>query len=244
MSFSRGLYYRYRNFRSILERVPAFRTAILYAVQIKNILLDSSERSRKTVNRLYIDQEDPFGFNRELEQFRFERAIDLVHKAGNGDRFPRVFEIGCAEGMFTRFLAPYAESLVAVDLSSIAVERAQRACRELANVQFSEWDVRRDSINGPFDLIVATGVLEYIFRPSTLRETKERIIAGLSPRGYLLLGNTVTIEDIESTWIGKKLIRGALVNDFFANDPRFEVISSSVDQCVRPFSHALLRRRN
>jgi O-antigen/teichoic acid export membrane protein/SAM-dependent methyltransferase len=244
VSFSSGLYNFYRNFRSILERVPLFRTAILYAVETKNTLLDSSERSRKAVKRLYIDQEDPFGFNRELEQFRFERAIDFVRRAGNGTRFPRVFEIGCAEGMFTRFLAPYAESLVAVDLSPIAVERAQRACGDLANVQFSEWDVRRDPIKGPFDLIVATGVLEYILRPSTLRDTKDRIAAGLSPRGYLLLGNTVTIEDIESTWIGKKLIRGALVNDFFANDPRFEVIASSVDQCVRPFSHVLLRRRN
>jgi SAM-dependent methyltransferase len=244
VSISNSLYNFYRDFRRVLEQVPALRTAILYVVETKNTLLDSSERSRKAVERLYRNREDPFGFNRDLEQFRFERAIDLVLRAGNASRFPRVLEIGCAEGHFTRFLAPYSESLVAVDLAPIAVERAQRACRDLANVQFSQWDVRRDAIDAPFDLIVATGVLEYILRPSTLRDARDRITAGLAPHGYLLLGNTATTEGVENTWIGKKLIRGTRINDFFASDPRYEVIASSLDQCVCLFGHLLLRKRN
>jgi SAM-dependent methyltransferase len=244
VSFSGTAYSFYRNVRRVLEKVPAFRIVILYAVETKNTLLDSSERSRKAVERLYRKQQDPFGFDRDLEQFRFQRAIDFVRRAGDGAPFHRVFEIGCAEGMFTRSLAPFAQSLVAVDLSPIAVDRAQRACSDLHNVQFGEWDVRRDPINGPFDLIVATGVLEYILRPSTLKDAKERITAGLGPGGYLLLGNTVTVENVEDTWIGKKLIRGTRVNQLFADDPRYEVLDSSLDQCVCLFGHMLLRKRH
>jgi SAM-dependent methyltransferase len=240
---SNSLYSLYTTIRRTLEKVPPLRTAILYTVEAKNTLLDSSGRDRERVERLYRNQEDPFGFNRDLERFRFERAIDFVRRAADGSRFPRVLEIGCAEGMFTRVLAPYCDSLVAVDLSPIALDRAKHVCSDLTNVQFAEWDVRQDPINGPFDLIVATGVLEYILRPSTLRNAKDRITAGLSSHGYLLLGNTVTTENTENTWIGKKLIRGTRVNDLFAEDPRYQVLDSSLDQCVCLFGHLLLRRR-
>jgi hypothetical protein len=87
-------------------------------------------------------------------------------------------------------------------------------------------------------------VLEYILRPSTLKDAKERITAGLGPGGYLLLGNTVTVENVEDTWIGKKLIRGTRVNQLFADDPRYEVLDSSLDQCVCLFGHMLLRKRH
>lgn len=243
VSVSNSLYNLYRDFRRILERVPVLRIAILYTVEAKNTLLDSSNRDRKAVELLYSRQHDPFGFNRELEQYRFERAIDFVRRAADGTRFPLVLEIGCAEGMFTRLLAPWCESLVAVDLSPIALERAKRACSDLSNIEFAEWDVRQDPVDGPFNLIVATGVLEYILRPSTLKDAKDRITAGLASHGYLLLGNTVTAEAVEDTWIGKKLIRGTWVNDLFANDPRYELIDSSLDQCVCPFGHMLLRKR-
>jgi SAM-dependent methyltransferase len=166
-----------------------------------------------------------------------------VRRAAGGSRFPRVLEIGCAEGSFTRLLAPWCESLLAVDLSPIALSRAERNCLDLPAVQFAEWDVRKDPLDGQFDLIVATGILEYILRPSTLRSAKERITAGLRPGGYLLVGNTETVHRIEQTWIGRKLIRGTNVNDLFAKDPAYEVIDSSLDQCVCPFAHVLLRRR-
>jgi hypothetical protein len=40
------------------------------------------------------------------------------------------------------------------------------------------------------------------------------------------------------------LIRGTHVNDLFASDPGYEVIDSSLDQCVCPFAHVLLRKRS
>lgn len=240
---SKVAYALYREFRKFLERVPPLRRAILYTVEIKNTLLDSSHRDRAAVERLYRDQLDPFGFNRELEQFRFQRAMDMLKPVSNGSSFSRALEVGCAEGMFTGRLAECCGTLVAVDLSKIALERAKQHCKNLINVEFAEWDARRDPVEGEFDLIVATGVLEYILRPSTLRAVCERLTSALRPGGYLLMGNTVTDSGVEHTWIGRKLIRGALINDYFMNDARYETIAHSVDQCVCPFAQTLLRKR-
>ena len=243
MTISDSLYSSYRTSRKALERLPFMRQAILYAVEIKNTLLDSSDRDRAAVKRLYAEREDPFGFKRHLEQFRFQRAMELLAPIHSGVKFHRALEIGCAEGMFTRMLAVRCKALLAVDLSDIAIERAQQTCADLPNVRLSEWDVREDPIDGRFDLIVATGVLEYILRPSTLRNVLERVTASLEPGGYLLLGNTVTDTGSENTWIGRKLIRGRLVNELFERDRRYETIASSLDQCVCPFAHVLLRKR-
>jgi O-antigen/teichoic acid export membrane protein len=243
LSTRKRMYSAYQSIRRILERNHAIRVAILYAVEVKNTLLDSSDRDRAAVERLFRGKEDPFGFDRSLEQFRFQRAMEILESAGVKGNFPRALEIGCAEGTFTRSLAGHCDSLVAVDLSKVALDRAIRLCSDLPNVTFAEWDVRKDPIKGPFDLIVATGVLEYILRPSSLRDVRDRIAEGLRPGGYLLLGNTQTDNGVEKTWVGRKLIRGTLINDLFAADSRFEVVSSSLDQCVCVFAHTLLRKR-
>lgn len=243
LSFSGILFGQYQDLRRFLERSKLLRIMILYAVEVKNTLLDSSARDRAAVRKLYSEREDPFGFSRELEQFRFQRATEILEAAAFGSKFETALEIGCAEGMFTRALAKRSVSLKAFDLSDIAIERAKRNCSDLTNVEFAEWDVRKDPLEGRFDLIVATGVLEYILRPSTLRDALERITKALNPGGYLLLGNTATGMGIENTWIGKKLVRGYLVNDLFAKDPRYETIDSSMDECVCPFAHVLLRKR-
>lgn len=212
-------------------------------LEVKSAIVDSSERNREAVESDFRDQLDPYGFARDLEQFRFQRALETLQSANRDSVFPNVFEVGCAEGMFTRMLAPQCGSLLAVDVSTIALERAKQYCSDLKNIEFAEWDVRSDPIDRTFDLIVATGVLEYILRPSTLRDACERLTAALKPGGYFLVGNTVTDNEVERTWIGKLLIRGTLINDYLAKDPRFETIAESIDQCVCPFAHTLLRKR-
>ena len=242
MNKSRGTKSLYRKFRHILDQIPLLRNATFCAVEIKCTLLQSSGQSREAWEQLYSDHEDPFGFTRDLEQFRFQRALDMLRSVSEGAGFGRALEVGCAEGMFTKRLAELCDKVVAVDLSTIALERAKRHCSHLSNVEFAEWDVRRATVNGTFDLIVATGVLEYIFRPRAMRDARERLTAGLRPGGYLLLGNTSNARGMERTWLGRKLIRGTIINDYFASDSRYETISKSLDQCICPFAHILLRK--
>ncbi len=159
-----ALYSTYRSTRKVLEKVPLFRTAIGYMLEIKSTVVDSSERNRAAVEENF-QEPDPYGFARDLEQFRFQRALEFLRLAKPDGVFPSVLEVGCAEGMFTRMLAERCGTLLAVDLSAIALQRAKQRCSDRSNIEFAEWDVRRDPINGTFDLIVATGVLEYILRP-------------------------------------------------------------------------------
>jgi 2-polyprenyl-3-methyl-5-hydroxy-6-metoxy-1,4-benzoquinol methylase len=239
----RGAFYSsYRATRAFLERFGATRALIGYLLELKNTLVDSSERNRAAVEAEFGAEVDPYGFSRDLEQFRFRRALEMLSETEQRGRFGRVLEVGCAEGMFTEMLAPYCQRLLAVDLSRIALDRARLRCSSLANVEFSEWDVRRDPLQGPFDLIVATGVLEYIQRPATLRAVRKKLTEALRSGGYLLLGNTVTTDRIEDSWVGKILIRGTVINDFFAHNGQFETIASSLDQCICPFAHVLLRK--
>jgi 2-polyprenyl-3-methyl-5-hydroxy-6-metoxy-1,4-benzoquinol methylase len=236
------LYSAYRVSRGALEKVPIFRTAIGYMLEIKGTLVDSSQRNRTDVEENF-QELDPYGFARDLEQFRFQRAMEFLRMAKPEGVFPNALEVGCAEGMFTRMLSDRCGRLLALDLSPTALERAKQHCSDQKNIEFAEWDVRCDPISGTYDLIVATGVLEYILRPSILRDACERLTMALKPGGYLLVGNTVTDNEVERTWIGKMLIRGTLINDYIKKDPRFETIDESIDQCVCPFVHTLLRKR-
>lgn len=238
-----GLYSAYRTTRKVLEKVPPFRTAIGYMLEVKNTVVDSSERNRAAVEEDF-QQLDPYGFARDLEQFRFQRAMEFLLLARPNGFFPTALEVGCAEGMFTRMLSGRCERLRAVDLSTVAIERARQRCSDRSNIEFAEWDVRRDPIDGTFDLIVATGVLEYIMSPSILRDACKRLAAALKPGGFLLIGNTVTENGMERTLIGRLLIRGTRINDYLAKDPRFETIAESIDQCICPFEHTLLRKRH
>jgi chemotaxis methyl-accepting protein methylase len=145
--------------------------------------------------------------------------------------------------MFTELLASRCSTILAVDISEVALDRAKQRCRDLPKVEFMLWDARSESLPEQFDLIVATGVLEYIYRPSTLRGACERLSRALKPGGYLLLGNTVADNAIEGSWLGKRLLRGTIINKYVASDPRYETVAASLDQCLCPFAHTLLRKR-
>ena len=239
---SRSTYSAYQVTRRSLERFEIFRHIINTAVEVRDTLVDSSERDRAALEAEFGAEVDPYNFSHELEQFRFQRALEMLSQTEHNGPFDRVFEVGCAEGMFTEMLAPLCRSLVAADLSRIALDRAKLRCAALQNIRFVEWDVRRDPVEGVFDLIVDTGVLEYIKRPATLRAVREKLANALRPGGYLLLGNTTTTGGIEKRWVGKIFIRGTVINDLFARDPRFQTIESSLDQCICPFAHILLRK--
>lgn len=237
-----ALYSAYRTIRVFLERFAPTRTLIGYLIEFKNTLVDSSERDRKALEDEFSAEIDPYHFSDDLEQFRFQRALEILAQAKCERPFGQVLEVGCAEGMFTEMLAPLCRTLMATDISQVALGRARQRCEAISNVTFREWDVRCNPVEGTFDLIVATGVLEYIQRPATLRAVRNKLVDALRPGGHLLLGNTVTTHSIEKTWVGRILIRGTRINDFFALDNRLETIASSLDQCICPFAHILLRK--
>ena len=76
----------------------------------------------------------------------------------------RVLELGCGTGLNTEWLAERARSVVAVDFSREMLSKA-RARVQSDNVQFVEHDLTEPwPVEGPFDVVVGTLVLEHIER--------------------------------------------------------------------------------
>src|SRR5262249_32481234 len=101
----------------------------------------------------------------EFESSAFEQAkyAHLLSLLG-GRRYPRVLELGCGAGVFTRCLAGLADQVVALDVSPTAIVRARALditpavgdCRQ-ANIMDYE-----PLSEGPWDFIVISDTLCYL----------------------------------------------------------------------------------
>ena len=99
-----------------------------------------------------------------------------------------MFEVGCSIGVLTRMLAPKCESLLAVDVSRIAVTRARRTCRALRNVTIARMRIPTEWPEARFDLILLSEVL-YFLGPADVHTTARQTIGSLLPHGSVMLVN-------------------------------------------------------
>jgi SAM-dependent methyltransferase len=155
---------------------------------------------------------DYWGYTTEpYERERHSLAIKLLDFARNGKRFGRVLEIACAEGVFTEMLAPLCDSLLAVDFSEIALERARRRLAQANGVSFNLWNLRTDPIPGVFDLIVVMDVLTCIRRPGKLRKVIDKLVGALRSGDLLLAGDyreSPELRTLEESRLGQHLLFG------------------------------------
>ncbi|GAA0761742.1 hypothetical protein GCM10009076_15070 [Erythrobacter ramosus] len=139
-----------------------------------------------------------------------------------------MLEVGCAEGWVTTHLAQRAERLLAIDISSVAIERARVECRDFAYIEFKEEDVAEGIPRGPFDAIVCAGVLVYV--PTVDQEAlRDRIVDELAESGDLLL------EHQSRDYPGE--VPGIVIHEIFARHAELQLLSFQVqdDYCVSLF---------
>jgi SAM-dependent methyltransferase len=104
---------------------------------------------------------DPWGLETsEFEHKRYARLLEIL----KCPKYERVLEIGCGSGTFTRLLAPMAQHLLALDVSTNAIARAQTAKGKLKDVEFRvanimDYDVQAE---GPWDLIVMSETVYFL----------------------------------------------------------------------------------
>jgi demethylmenaquinone methyltransferase/2-methoxy-6-polyprenyl-1,4-benzoquinol methylase len=106
--------------------------------------------------KIYYDRRAPlhdrymnYSDNRQMEEL-LGPIIESVNPHINGRK---VLEIACGTGNWTEVLARRADSVIAVDSSSTALEIAARKFRHLNNVTFKKADAYRlDDISGSFDV--------------------------------------------------------------------------------------------
>jgi SAM-dependent methyltransferase len=172
------------------------------------------ERNRIEMDAAYAKSADAWGYTTTWGESHLRCMRELLGRAGK-PRFARALEIGCGEGYVTQVVAPQCDSLLAMDVSEVALAAARARCAALPQVRFRRSDLLEGEPLSGFDLVLAMGVLEMIARPGDLRRARERVIDAMAPGGHLLVTSTRQHPVIESAWWSRYLVRGAKPLDRF-----------------------------
>jgi len=119
---------------------------------------DAAVYGRHHFEALFAARPDPWGYTSPYEQTKYEQTLALLPSS----QITRALDLACAEGHFTAQLAPRVRSLIAADISEIALDQAVKRCAGLDNVRFARLDLTRDLLPGRFELIVCSEVLYYV----------------------------------------------------------------------------------
>jgi SAM-dependent methyltransferase len=131
--------------------------------------------------RLATESDDPWDYaTSAYEQDKYRRTLEAL-PAQTG----RTLELGCSVGVFTALLAPRCESLLAVDFSPTALERARPRLDGIANVELGCRTLPEQTPEGPFETIVCAEIL-YYWSPALVRYGLARLESALAPGGVLL----------------------------------------------------------
>ena len=125
-----------------------------------------------------------------------------------------VLECGCGGGQHTSFMAPYAESITAVDLNTVDIAIERNAIFE--NVEFLEADIATMKLNQQFDFVLCIGVIHHTDDPD---QTFINLYDHCKPGGIIIIwtysaeGNFLVrfiVEPLRKMFL-RKLPTGALV---------------------------------
>ncbi|MDI3543162.1 MAG: hypothetical protein PWP57_765 [Candidatus Atribacteria bacterium] len=138
----------------------------------------------KHFENLYRQKRDPWNY----EQSDFEREKYLKTLEAIPEEVETIWEIGCAEGVFTELLLEQGKRVWGVDVSPTALSRAQERLKNFGDrVHLQKLDIAREDLEGTFDLILASEILYYLGGKEVLQPLEEKFYRHLRPSGYLLL---------------------------------------------------------
>ncbi|MDX8477326.1 trifunctional glycosyltransferase/class I SAM-dependent methyltransferase/polysaccharide deacetylase [Mesorhizobium sp. VK24D] len=157
---------------------------------------DGHDNDRTSFWNRHFATEDPWHYGSPYEQEKYERQLEILPAGPIG----RALELACAEGHFTRQLAPRVGHLTATDISAVAIERAHDRCSDQPNVDFGVLDFSADTLPGEMDLIVCSEVLYYLDDLAELRRIAKKFVEALAPGGSFISAHAFVLRDnIERT---------------------------------------------
>lgn len=223
----------YWTIRAVFHRF-AFTRSLWYLGRALVFALVGSALRRFRFQRTFANRNDPWGYNTPAGQARLKRTTEMLQTWSRLRRFHSTLEIGCGEGRQTGALAAVSTSLLCVDISTAALDRARQAAALWPQAHFAEWDVLRGPALGCFDLVAVMNVLDYLDRPLELRAARERILEMIRPGGCLLFETFFKDRAVESAWWDKYLLRGAnSLHAFMAAHPQLQVLQTMSDElCI------------
>jgi peptidoglycan/xylan/chitin deacetylase (PgdA/CDA1 family)/GT2 family glycosyltransferase len=134
---------------------------------------------------------DPWDYGSAYEAGKYAHTLDLLPAGPIGV----ALELACAEGHFTRQLAPRVGRLTAADISERALTRAAERCKDSSNIAFRRLDLEADQLPAGLDLIVCSEVLYYLADEAALRRLAERVRDALTPGGHLVMAHAFVLAD-------------------------------------------------
>ncbi|AZO19930.1 glycosyltransferase [Mesorhizobium sp. M1E.F.Ca.ET.045.02.1.1] len=152
---------------------------------------DDHDNDRTSFWNRHFATEDPWNYGSPYEQEKYERQLEILPAGPIG----RALELACAEGHFTRQLAPRVGHLTATDISNVAVERARARCSDQPNVEFGVLDFSADTLPREMDLIVCSEVLYYLDDLAELRRVARKLVEPLAPGGSLISAHAFVLRD-------------------------------------------------
>ena len=128
----------------------------------------------------------------DFDRARWARVIDVL----DGARYPRVLELGCGAGHFTRLLARLADRIVAFDIAPSAIARARAAETDATTIDYRvgnamDYGWRAD---GPWDLVVMNDTMCYLgwlYPFFDVAWLASEIHAAVRPGGRFLMANAM-----------------------------------------------------
>jgi SAM-dependent methyltransferase len=127
--------------------------------------------------------DDPYAYAASpIELEKYEHTLDAC---GPGP-FASAFELACGTGLFTALLAPRCRSLLAVDISAVAVARTRERTASYPQVRCERRTLPAEMPDGPFDLIVCSDVLVY-WPEDDLRAAARELESRLASGGRLVV---------------------------------------------------------
>ncbi|CDX16940.1 conserved hypothetical protein [Mesorhizobium sp. ORS 3324] len=152
---------------------------------------DGHDKDRTSFWNRHFATEDPWNYGSPYEQEKYERQLEILPAGPIG----RALELACAEGHFTRQLAPRVGHLTATDISAVAVGRARERCSDQPNVDFGVLDFSADTLPGEMDLIVCSEVLYYLDDLAELRRIAKKFVQALAPGGSFISAHAFVLRD-------------------------------------------------
>jgi hypothetical protein len=227
---------------NMMANWPGVNSLVLLSLELRQSLREGRRTNEDSVDRVFRNLVDPFSYeSNPQEQERLRLQEELLDTARAGSTFRKGLEIGPGEGLFTEVVARQCDSLLVVDLAPTALARTEKRCAWGSHVRFARWDLLADEMPGKFDLIVATGLLEYFTRRRTLAIARAKLIDGLADGGYLLVESTRADPVVEGSWWARVLaIRGRWINEYVAAHP---AVSVERQLLTDKFAITLLRKK-
>ncbi len=132
---------------------------------------------------MYRDNPDPWDFeSSDYEAKKYQTTLNSLPHNG----YSNALEIGGSIGVLTALLAQRCDSLLSIDVSKTAQQKAIARCQNLSQVRFKIAQVPQAYPDEMFDLTLLSEV-NYYLSWGDLKKTQQLIIEHLHVEGHLLL---------------------------------------------------------